>query len=91
MPNSEIPTWFPLSIHRVAPSTYEHWIRAITFRLAIIHAPQSNEWKRETYTSVVIEDSGVEWSKPNPLNFLGVRELTPYQSFVIAGFHERSG
>lgn len=88
MTKAQIPDWFPLSIHQTAPLTYEHWMRAICFRLAIANAPQSNEWKTEKYLAVVIDDTGTTWEEPNPLDFLGIRELTPYEAFVIAGHHD---
>jgi hypothetical protein len=88
MAKVKIPDWFPLPVHETAPLTYEHWMRAICFRLAIANAPQPNQWKAEKYLAVVIDDTGTTWQEPNPLDFLGIRELTPYQAFVIAGYHD---
>jgi hypothetical protein len=84
----ERPEWFPLGVYVTAPNSFEHWIRLVAFRLAIINAPQNNKWKIDKYTKLVIEDSGTVWLKPNEKDFFGIKEINPYEAFMLAGLFD---
>ena len=83
------PVWFPLELYISGPKSFDHWARAIAFRLAIMRAPQSNEWKIDKYKSVVLEDDGTTWRTNDGFsNWLGIRELNAYEAFKLAEMHD---
>lgn len=81
--NNAKPDWFPLSVHLEKPATFEHWARCIVLRLGISNAPQDNEWKAARYRSVVVADSGTEWTR-NKAKLLGVNCVTAFEAFELA-------
>lgn len=83
------PAWFPATVHITPPATHEHWVRAIALRLGIARAPQTNEWKREKYLEVVIQDTKTTFTPPGLKDWLGVKNISAYQGLMLGAIYSR--
>lgn len=64
-------------------------MRAITLRLAIARAPQSDEWKRENYLEVAIQDVGTTYSPPGIHDWLAVNDVSAYEGLMLGSIYSR--